>query len=227
VRTTSLKISGFSSGARPFEIVAALILLVTGFAKAAPLSVAASADRVVVQGIRPGGSIALLSVAHESGYYMTKIVSRRDVLTDNNRSGRIEYVPDSGVAFRSIWVVVDLETGELAVASRAGFQPVQMSDPSDGRGPAVAVGPTEFDIGHDQADILVVRPGKGAWTIGLRERGTDDLPAAAPGRIHASLTKFRPIKKEFGSAPPAFIPGDVVVVLDPEQMEYWVTRVGR
>jgi len=204
-----------------------LCVVLTGFSfsgMALPLSVTVTNRRLNIEGVTPGSSVALLSVAHEPAYYMTRVVSRRELLSDDDGDGRIQYEPPNGVAFRSIWIVADLVTGEVTIASPPGFKPLQMRQKGAGRGNAVESVANTLDVGRDHVDILVVRPGKGAWAIGVREGRTEDRDGVANGRIRVDLAKLQPLLADFGAAPHGLQPGDVVAILDAERMEYWMMK---
>lgn len=189
---------------------------------AAPLTVKVSSERLTIEGVTPGSAVTLMGMVQESGYYMIRFVPHRELLTDADRDGRIEYAPRGGIAFRSIWVVTDLQTGETNVAAQAGFKTLVMRQRGAGQGSAVSVTPALLDVGRKDVDVLVVRPGRGAWTLPIRGRGTE--PPTAPGRVRVSVSKLQPLRGDFGAAPAALIPGDVVVILDLERLEYWTTK---
>jgi hypothetical protein len=203
-----------------------LVFMLLGFslpAMALPLAVTASAERLTIEGLAPRASVAILGVAHEPAYYMPFIASRRELLTDDDGDGKIVYAPPRGIAFRSIWIVTDLATGETTIATRLGFKALEMVQRGAGRGHAVDVVGDILDVGRDGVDILLVRPNKGAWTIPIRGRGTEETTVS--GRLRVHVAKLRPVRPSFGSAPPALLPGDVVVMLDPEQLEYWLRTI--
>ncbi len=201
------------------SILIVLAILAMSFpCAAAPLAVAVRADRLSIEGLVPGGSVALLGAAHEPAYYMRSIVTHRELLSDGDGDGKIVYAPPRGIAFRSIWMVVDLASGETTIATREGYHALEMVQFGAGKGRAVDVAGSVFDIGRDHVDILVVRPRKGAWAIALRGRGTEEGPR---GRLRAHVSKLPPMRPDFGNAPPTLVPGDVVLMVDPERMEYW------
>jgi hypothetical protein len=199
----------------------------TAPAAASTLKITTSDDRLLIEGLRPGASVALLSAAHERAYYMSRIVSSREVLTDDDRDGRIEYKPASGIAFQSIWIITDLASGETKVITPAGYKAIEMFQQGAGRGNAVNITGNIFDIGRERADILVVRPNEGAWALPVREGGLKDAPVAARGRSAVPLVKLLPLRPAFGSPPPALKDGDVVAIVDAVRMEYWVASVAR
>jgi hypothetical protein len=74
------------------------------------------------------------------------------------------------------------------------------------------------------AEILVVRPGTGAWTLRLGDGGPADEDGAADGRLEAALDRMAPLA---GSPPPpsTFQKDDVVLVLDPNLLEMTLVKV--
>lgn len=198
-------------------------------ASAAPstLKITTSDERLLIEGLRPGASVALLGAAHERAYYMTRVVSRREILTDDDHDGTIEYKPSSGIAFQSIWIVMDIATGETKVVTPSGYNAIEMTQQGAGRGNAVNITGNIFDIGRDHADIVIVRPNEGAWALPVREEGVKDAPVVAIGRSAVPLVKLIPLRPAFGSPPPALKNGDVVAIVDAVRMQYWVTSVAR
>lgn len=216
-----------ASGAAPRSDLAAFQRIYSASAATSTLKTTISDDRLLIEGLRPGASVALLGAAHERAYYMTRVMSRREILTDDDRDGTIEYKPSSGIAFQSIWIIMDITTGETKVVTPAGYRPIEMTEQGAGRGNAVNITANVFDIGSEHADILVVRPNEGAWALAVREGGVKDAPVAAIGRSAVPLVKLVPLRPAFGSSPPALKNGDVVAIVDAVRMQYWVTMVAR
>jgi hypothetical protein len=194
---------------------------------AAPPAVAISSDRLTITGVTRGAEVALLSVAHEPGYYMTRVVSRRELLPDSDSDGRVEYQLPTGVALRSIWIIVDIQSGEMTIAAPPGFQPLEMKQKKARPGKAVEAIANTVDVGRALVDILVVRPGMGAWAMAAREGSSADRDGVRNGRLRLDTAKLLPLKKSSRIPPNALEPGDVVAILDPERMEYWITKLER
>lgn len=203
---------------------AALAILVSASppAFASPLVVTIVGGRLVIDGIEPGASVALLSAAHEPAYYMSRIVSHRELLVDDDGDGKIEYKVPNGVAFQSVWIVTDIATGETIVTTPAGYRPIVMTQQGAGRGNPVNVNASGVDIGRDRADILLVRPKEGAWALPVR-KGLVSQPGAVKGRAAVAFPTLHPLKPAFGNSPTTLKPGDVIAIVDAERMEYWVT----
>jgi hypothetical protein len=206
-------------------LVFAFLLIALGrFATAAPPAVTVSGTSLHIEGVTPGGSVVVLGVAREAGYYMARVVPRREILDDEDRDGKIDYAPKRGVAFASIWLVTDSKTGETAVAAPSGYRPLEFHQRGAGRGNVLnVVGNNVLDIGRQNVEIVVIRPGKGAWTT--RVRNGIAGPGATPGRSHVNTSSLYPMRADFKDAPPVLIPGDVVLMIDPEQMEYSLTTI--
>jgi len=125
---------------------------------------------------------------------------------------------------RSMWVAVDLASGDFATASPPGFRLLNVSwhghgieHRNDGR--------DQVEDARPFAEVLVVRPGLGAWTLRLGDGSPADADGKPNGRIAAALDGMEPLA---GSpAPPStFVAGDTVLLLDPNAMEMTVVRVG-
>lgn len=212
------------TGCIPFALLAAAVFGHPS-AMASPPVVTLSGSAVTVTRLVPGSSLALLAVAKESAYYMARVVSRQELLRDEDRDGQVQYVPPSGVAFRSIWIVVDITTGDLSMAWPDGFSPIEMRQGGKGRGKPVEVIANTLDIGRTSATLLVVRPGIGAWASRLREGTEADADKKSDRRIRVDLSKLRPLSEDMGKAPLALDKGDVVAVLDAATLQYWTSRI--
>jgi len=217
---------------RSFELLSLLTLVtltVSGFpstAVAAPVAELTDKE-LIVRNLTPGSTVALLAVAHEPAYYMMRLVSRRELLKDDDKDGVVRYVPDHGVAFRSLWIVVDVASGESTMATPAGYEAVEMYQRGAGRGNAVQSIVNTLDVGREVVEILLVRPGEGAWFVTARDRGFSDQDGQANGRIRLDPRKLRSPRGTYGDPPHAMRNGDVVAVVDPDLLEYWWATIGR
>ncbi|HXU30470.1 MAG TPA: hypothetical protein VN851_07840 [Thermoanaerobaculia bacterium] len=169
------------------------------------------------------GSVAFFGVSRE--------VAFDDVVT---RSRTLEVVPllsRTGVELDlgkppvpdSVWVAVDLFTGEFATAAPNG-PPVQ-SDTFQGAGVGRGAGGngTISDL-RAQGEVLVARPGAGAWTLTLGDGSPEDGDGLVDGQIQAPLDQMAGLPDN--PPPPLdFIAGDTVVLIDPLSLEIVVTRI--
>jgi hypothetical protein len=173
---------------------------------------------ITVDGLTPQGQVVWFSVAREvADDDVATVVSRSDVKTDEDGDGKVVWELEGEVPLRSIWVAVDLATGRFAAATPAGYPLRRVGF----RGRGLARGTQRSDHVEDarhSAEILLVRPGKGAWRSKVSDGRSDDEDGFADGQIAAALDRLRPVA---GTAEPPsrFDPNDVVVLIDPIRME--------
>lgn len=194
-------------------------------AQPAPLSVTIVGDHLAIDGVQKGGSVAVLGAAHEHSYYMPHIRSYRELLTDDNGKGHIDYRPKGGVAFQSIWIVTDVATGQSVLAAPPGYRPIAMA-PITPDGPAVQFTPTGVDLDREHADLMVVRPGEAAWSIAIRP-GAGLVTAVANGHASVALEKLHPAGQTAAGPPGLLKKGDIVVIVDAVNLQYSITTFGR
>ncbi|HVT56884.1 MAG TPA: hypothetical protein VHR45_00655 [Thermoanaerobaculia bacterium] len=182
------------------------------------------AQAVVVSGITPKGQVVWFSQAREFSQGVATMVRREKIAADSDGSGVVRFPLDRPVPALSVWVAVDLANGAAAAASPDGLPQRQLPLLDSG---VIARGRALGDQIVDHrgfVELLVVRPGKGAWGATVGE-GSDRDEAATRGTLAASLARMRPLAAS-PAAPSAFSAGDVVVVIDPNLLTYSVVKVG-
>jgi len=194
-----------------------VLFLVSASAGADGPSLRLESDRVIATEVSPGGAAVFFSVSREPSTWMENVVCRAAVITDEDGDGTVEFLLEGELAWKSIWAVVDFQTGELAMATPEGY-PLEEMDPAVVKG--LFAGPTErIRPGPNQPEslnVLVVQPQVGAWSQVL-EGGRlvaqrdllDGRPAETTGRPAKAIADHRP-------QPP--LSGDVVVAIDPHTM---------
>jgi hypothetical protein len=179
---------------------------------------------VTVDGIAPKGEVVWLSVAREvAPDDVATLVRRSDVLTDDDGDGRVRWDLDRAVPLRSIWVAVDLASGAIATATPEGYPLRRVS----WRGIGLENSPHADRVAdaRSYAEVLLVRPGEGAWRMTVGDGSAEDDDGVADGRVAAALDDLRPLGRSAG-APARFGPRDVVVLIDPNRMELSVVEAG-
>jgi hypothetical protein len=210
-------------------VIAALAGVVgEGLAAAAPPEVRFAVSEVSVTGATPGGRVVVWWLAQGvSGY--TRWQSRQgEVVVDADGDGAVTVAPPRGVPEQSLWVVVDLASGEVALASPLAG-PLREVEPPPGVAGGL-VGRGELEEERRRLEVLVVRPGvdeeAGAWSGGLDDGGPGDGDGTRDGRARARLAGLVPVAADGAAAPSAFRAGDVVVAGSAEELVYWLRRVG-
>ncbi|OYW01495.1 MAG: hypothetical protein B7Z61_12415, partial [Acidobacteria bacterium 37-71-11] len=84
-------------------------------------TITVEANAVVASGVTPSGQVAWFSIAWDRYQAMNR-VTRRDRIDADSGAGQVTFAVDGGVPQNSIWVVVDLSSGDYAVAAPEGTQ---------------------------------------------------------------------------------------------------------
>ena len=181
-----------------------------------PLTVEVGETSVIVRGAPPDSRLLLFSLAQEIEHYLTTLTRREVLLTSEGVEAIAVFRPDRPVAPQSIWAAVELDSGRVAVAVAPGLPSPDLSLPS---GSTLPIGDS-LTLELREVEIVVIRPGVGAWTDAISDGGVRDLDREADGRLRAGLETLRTIQ---GAPPPeALATGDVVLAIDPVRLRYAV-----
>lgn len=173
-----------------------------------PVSISLAGNGAVVEGITPGGHVVwlVLSLGEFSGWQ--RLTRRVAVTLDEDRDGRVELGQKAGAS--SVWLAVDFLTGRYALARPDGTQP----RPLQSRGDHWAAGRTHLDFMTSELEVILVRPGKGAWVMRCEQGGPRDGDRRANGTLRVSLADMDLLHGE-GDAVPVALPRDLIVAVDP------------
>src|SRR5436305_11879570 len=194
------------------------ILLLPALAVAQALKPSAPAiafekNAVVVTGLTVKGQAVLFAEARELAEDdVATLVRRSLMLTDDDGDGTVRLDLGKEVPLRSVWVAVDFATGQVAVAAAEGY-PLRRVD---WRGEGIVRGNSHADRVEDArtfAEVLLVRPGVGAWQLTVGDGSSSDDDGAADGRIAAALDQMTQVAGT--TTPPVrFDPTDVGMLID-------------
>lgn len=201
----------------PSVFVASVCLLVAGAMKlsAAPKpNIRFEARAIVAQGIAAHGSVLLLGIAHEPQPYALRTREYALALHDDDGDGVVRLTLKGEVPSESVWVVVDMSSGEYSVAEpgngKLHIKPLKApqlvrrgSDRS-----AKVVADSEF------VKFWIVRPGVGAWIRTVEDGGRGDADQGGDGKAAGRLDEFEPIGRA-PAAPTDFQRDDIILAIDP------------
>jgi hypothetical protein len=74
---------------------------------------------------------------------------------------------------------------------------------------------------HEVVELLLVRPGIGAWGLTVGDGGASDGDGDRNGAIRLALAALRPVLLA-PAAPSAVLPGDALVVIDTQTLQFAV-----
>jgi hypothetical protein len=195
-----------------------VLALCPGAAAAVEPTISIEPQAIVASGLTPGGQVVWFGVARQIAERTATLVRRERIATDDDKDGSVRLELGQPVPFQSIWVTVDLATGAAAVAVPEGYPLRQVDLP--GRDLHAGGGkPDWVEDDRGYVEILLVRPGEGAWVATVGDGGAEDDDGAYDGRLVASLAHLHGVGASPAGGPQRFSPRDLVVVIDPNRME--------
>lgn len=179
---------------------------------------------IVARGLPPGGQAVVFGIAREPTGFFTRVVRRQEVLRVD-ASGQVRLSLDRTVPFNSVWFVTDLSTGVFVVGRPQASAARELPFPPEAVRIAVPgrAGRLTSKIGF--VEILYVRPGRGVWGLTVGHRGESDDPDTPDHDISAALDRMTPIGAS-PSPPSDFAEGDVILLVDPRELQFLATRLG-
>lgn len=190
--------------------------VVASLALAAPLAaaprIAFTAGGATADGIRPGGDAIWFvhEVTEFNGGPRLARIAR--VVTDEDRDGRVSL--EGSVTPSSVWAVVDYATGESAIVMPEGAPPVRELRE---RGNGWAAGSAHLDFGVSDLDVLLVRPGKGAWVVRCLQGGSRDGDGRPDNNLRVRLSDMERLHGA-DKTPPVALPRDLVIAVHPTEL---------
>lgn len=196
-----------------------------------PLVVSLGAQGVHIEGVTSGGQVALVGRMREASREMLVRMTEVHELLRDAGSGAVDYDLGRPLPFRSIWAVVDVATGRYAVVTPPGFERQEVPFPATVVKNTPA-GDIDDELLNDRfvLDMLWVHPGEnnqgGAWFARVADGGATDLDAKNDGKTLSGTSQFRALGN--GDAPPKKIKkGDILVMIDPFEMQFCATEVAK
>jgi hypothetical protein len=180
---------------------------------------------IVVEGVNPGREILLFGVWHQPIPHSTSVRRWDRIAADEDRDGKVVFTFDADIPFRSIWAAVDMHGGEFVVASPEGFD-LRTNPLPGGAMKKAGDDVVALDFESYSADWLVVRGGAGAWRYDARQNDplTDESPDGSVIRVDPA--KFTAVAGK-APAPKVLTPGDLILLIDPFELNFYFAKVGR
>jgi hypothetical protein len=209
---------------RRLAVIVAVILGATASAFAQP-SITFKGNQVIAKGITAGGRVACYGVAHDfvdtyPGIYRW---GREAVDTDGDGVATIELPRE--VPTRSLWVCADVVTGQLVLQTPA---PTSLNEvPLRGRGALLgANGNDLLNVASDRVDLVLIRPGQGAWLLLTGDGGDTDDDKLANGSVNARPEAFQGIGA-VETVTASLRSGATLIAIYPLTLEYSVAPLGK
>jgi len=135
-------------------------------------------------------------------------------------TGTVRFEVAAGVPTRSVWFAVDAQTRDYAAGSPSPAL-IRPSLNTPGIRSGVDAGNDALDLDRRLMDILVVRPGAGAWIGSCGRNSMKDLNRGKSGAMQLSAGGMDAAPKSTGR-PTTFRPSDLIVAVDSETLEYFI-----
>jgi len=199
------------------------VLLVAGVLSAAPV-ITFENKRVVASGITRGSDAVLFGVSRDRGDWLDHFFHWRMTAADADNDGVVSFERDKGFPPQSMLLVIDLALGEVAAASPPPLE-IQLSPLDLGE---ARYGPSGSIVSLTQAgsrvDVLLARPGVGAWGASIADGGSLDADRAFNGAVAIDFNRLRPLGVS-PADPDGVRPGDILAIADAGRPWLAVVRV--
>ena len=204
-------------------VLAILLLALSSSAgAAAPPVVTLERQAVVASGLTPKGRAVWFSVAREISRRAAAIVPRILLVTDEDGDGKVRLDLDKDVPLQSIWFAVDLETGQAGVTAPEGFDLQEAALPAR----AIPAALNGLDLDRRVLYAVLIRPGAGAWMLRAGDGGASDDDGEPDGTLRARLASFQGLGASPLPPPARVTARDLLLVIDPNRMDFLRFLVG-
>lgn len=207
---------------RQMLLSAALLSLLVSTANAqnrlSTLSVTFGPNEVRVTGAKEGARVVAFGIGLGTFNDAPLLTRHAQALADEDRDGTIAFRPRS-LPESSVWVAVDMETGEYVLATPTGAVPTPLDLPPA----AWHAQRAHLDIRIEYLEVLVVRPGVAAWTLRMGDGGSNDADGRPNGVLTFRLDRMKRLVGE-NDGPPVVIPRDLIVAIDPHTLQAFVSE---
>ncbi len=183
------------------------------------------ATTIVATGLTPNGSAVLVGVVRDRSGHQTIIWHSTEILTDTEGRGTVELEPQAPLDQSSVWAVIDLTTGASGVAASGSGLLLEDPPPED----LVTWEPdgtvATFGTRLVTADLVVVRPGIGAWKLSARDGGTADLDGQLDGVLLLDPDDLEAVDPGLTATPGKLRAGDVLFAISPRTLHFHWQRL--
>lgn len=200
-------------------VSAAFAALVAPLLHATPINISFTADTATASGVTAGGDVVWIMRSLDEFSGSPLLGHRLEVTRDHDGNGAVEV--RARVKQSSVWVAVDLTTGNYGVAKASGTAPRPLQPRSDGS----LAGLAYLDFAVSEVHVLLVRPGVGAWARLFVQGSATDGDGRSDGNLRVSLSLLDVLH---GGVPVPIVTQsrDVWVAIIPDDLSTYVVAVG-
>jgi len=179
--------------------------------------------QIIASELTPGTQVLIYGYGAGTTGYDRVFSEWHEIVSDSDNDGIVTYKSNEPIPWRSIWVAVDLRNAQFGIAAPAGYN--------------IAVPTTTKVFKRDAAGLLTqlasaspwlnavyVHPGGGVWLMTADDGQPDDFDGRPDGFTTLALQSFKSLGVP-GERPKEFVPGGVLIVIDPFRMQLYAVRL--
>lgn len=209
------------------RLVIAIAIVVSTTASAAPLEIQFGERSLAVSQVTPGARVLIFGVTRDvlipRPVFVGKIVHSQFV-TDDDGDGRVVLDLGKPVPHQGLWVAVDMLSGAHVAVPTPGYEPVRLPLTPDVAKHDNAGQLKKIEWPLSEMDLVVVRPGAGAWHLYASKSSELDENKDHRGPLRLDLESMKAIG-DSPAAPKNLKKGDIIAVFHPRRMRFGVFEV--
>jgi hypothetical protein len=203
------------------RVVTVVLVSLCSFPLAA-MTIAVDSNGVTIGDLAPGSRVILFGVGREPHGDHSVVRRWTEVLTDDDHNGVVQFA--SAMTNKSIWIAVDFGSGNSV--SETGQDYPRRETSFEATLERNSLGQlSKFENARGVAELLVVRPGQGAWRLSAAKNAPLDETRGTPDPMRFDASSFQAVPGVESEVFTHLEQSDVVAMIDPRLMEFYVTRV--
>lgn len=207
-------------------LIASPILVSAPTAAMPPLEMAFDGPTVEIHNLTPGPEVVYWSVTRDSAGFAPRTVTRAERALDSDADGIVRIDRETPPPRKFLAVAVELASGRFAVLTPKDGPAREIAFPAQSLQSSRGQRLERLENDRDYVELLLVRPGVGAWGLTTGDGAVSDEGPSSDGSVVSSPLSMVPIG-ESGPPPEEFLKDDLLVRIAPRQMEYYALRIVR
>lgn len=194
-----------------------VVFCLAGTARAA-VNITFEPPGLVARGITPGQKALVFGIGREPITYSTRVHQKLEIVVDSDGDGQVSLPLSGELVGASVWWVVDMASGAASVAAPAAFELRQVAAEDEDLSSLIAPSPELAILHRSLFEVVLVRPGVGAWTARVADGARADADDVYDGTLRVALLALEPFEE--GQAALAGIGAtDLLLGIDPASLE--------
>jgi hypothetical protein len=209
---------------RLFSLLAAFIAVAPVASAAAPgLKLTVQSHKLVASNATKGSQVVFFGDQIDARAYSADYFHGANVV-DVGDDGSCTFDIGRGVGPASVWIAIDLATGDTDVITGDGLHAREYIPTADALKHDFNGNTSKLQLPFLIADVLLVRPKDGAWLTTVADGGSTDDDRNQDGKTTVQFETLLETSKNH-KAPRAIVKGDVLIAVHPRTLQYMIVKV--